>query len=207
MISPPPSRPSGSPGRRSRAGQVVRGLLLIGTGRAEGLSCFGNGREAFLGALTPPLAFLLVYAGAMLLAKPSLAALCVVLLFLCGILLPPVLSHLMATLWKRTALWPRYATASIWTNLLLPVAYLPAIVLASVAMTFGADPRVATTGASLLFLFYALWLQWFVAWRGLNLSPLRAVLTVLVVTGVSSAVFAIGMQPFMGLLTSVQPAP
>ncbi|MCQ8279472.1 hypothetical protein NFI95_13585 [Acetobacteraceae bacterium KSS8] len=204
MISPP-SRPSGSPGRRSRAGQIVRGLMLLGTGRAEGLAYFGNGRDAFLGALAPPVAFLIVYGAAILLAQPSLAGLCVVLLFLCGILLPPVLSHLMATLWKRAELWPRYATASIWSNLLLPVAYLPALLLASAVMAFGLDQRVATAVASLAFLAYALWLQWFVAWRGLNLSPLRAVVTVLVVTGVSSVVFAVGMQPFLGLLARIQP--
>ena len=67
---PGPDAPLRGPGR-SRGAGVVRGLLLLGRGRAEGLACFDNSRDAFLAGLSPPIGFLLVLATLLLLQRPK----------------------------------------------------------------------------------------------------------------------------------------
>lgn len=53
---------------------VLRGILLIGRGRREGLAEFGSSRDAFLASLAPLLAFPLVGAALMMAGGQSRGA-------------------------------------------------------------------------------------------------------------------------------------
>ncbi len=200
-MTPGLPRPTG--GRAGRARAIVRGLFLLGTGRAAGFACFEDGREAFLSSLTPPLAFLVVLTALLLAQKPSLAALCLLLLILCAILLPPVVSHLMASLWRRTDRWQRYATASAWSVWLILPAYLPAMLLASILLAAGIGQAQAGRAAMLLLGGYFLWLQWFMAWKGLAIGWLKALLTVIALT-LASSLIAAALQPLVPVLLADQ---
>lgn len=203
-----PGRPKLRPPLPRRPGairQVVYGLFLLGTGRSEGFSCFEGGRDAFLASLSPPIAFLLVLSALLLSQRPSLPALCLVLLLFCAVLLPPVLSHLLARLWRRADRWQRYATASAWSVWLVLPVYLPAMLLASVLLQMGLGHDAAGRAAMLLLAGYFLWLQWFMAWKGLAIGRFKAVLTVLALTA-GSSLLAAGLQPLL-MEVMVQPAP
>ena len=191
------------PRRPGAIRQVLHGLFLLGTGRSEGFGCFEGGRDAFLASLSPPIAFLLVLAALLLSQRPTAAALCLLLLLFCAVLLPPVLSHLMARLWRRGERWQRYATASAWSVWLVVPVYLPAMLLASVLLQMGIGREVANRAAMLLLAGYFLWLQWFMAWKGLAIGRFKAVLTVLALTA-GSSLLAAGLQP---LLAQVQGQP
>ena len=153
--------------------------------------------------MSPPIAFLLVLAALLLSQRPTVAALCLLLLLFCAVLLPPVLSHLMARLWRRGERWQRYATASAWSVWLALPVYLPAMLLASVLLQMGIGREAANGAAVLLLAGYFLWLQWFMAWKGLAISRFKAVLTVLALTA-GSSLLAAGLQP---LLAQVQGQP
>lgn len=194
---------SGRPNRSralGRARDVVRGLLLLGTGRVEGLACFEGSRDGFLAGLSPPVGFLLVIAAILLVQRPTAAAACLILLLLCAVLLPPVVSHAMARLWRCVERWQRYATASIWSNWLVLPAYVPAMLLAAILLRLGVDQAVAVQVMMLLLGGYLLWVQWFITWKGLAIGRLQAALTVLVVTVAPSLLLGAAMQP---LLTEV----
>ncbi len=203
-----PSRPkirAPLPRRPGAIRQVVHGLFLLGTGRSEGFSRFEGGRDAFLASLSPPIAFLLVLSALLLSQRPSLPALCLVLLMLCAVLLPPVLSHLLARLWRRADRWQRYATASAWSVWLVLPVYLPAMLLASVLLQMGLGREAADRAAMLLLAGYFLWLQWFMAWKGLAIGRFKAVLTVLALTA-GSSLLATALQPLLSQVM-VQPDP
>jgi len=188
---------------RGRA--VIRGLVLLGTGRAEGFDCFNGGRDAFLAGLAPQIGFLLVMAALLLVQHPTISSVCLVLLLLCAVLLPPVISQAMARLWGRTDRWQRYATASIWSIWLILPAYLPAMLLASILLQMGVSHAVAAQAMILLLGGYLLWLQWFMAWKGLGISRLKAVATVLALMIGSSLLGAV-LQPLLTQVVTV-PAP
>lgn len=204
-----PGRPkirSPLPRRSGAVRQVVRGLFLLGTGRSEGFGCFDGGRDGFLASLSPPIAFLLVLSALLLSQRPGLPALCLMLLMLCAVLLPPVLSHLLARLWRRTDRWQRYATASAWSVWLVLPVYLPAMLLASVLLQMGVGREAADRTAILLLAGYFLWLQWFMAWKGLGIGRFKAVLTVLALT-LGSSVLATALQPLlMDVIAQPDPA-
>jgi len=168
------------PSPRRGGGGVLRGLLLIGRGRAEGLDYFNATRDGFLAGLSPPIAFLLVFGALVLSQRPRADTLGFVLVLLCGILMPPVLSHLMARLWKRGDHWLRYATASLWSNWLVFLVYPPAILLASILVAGGVSKQAAGTVMTVTTSAYMLWLAWFLAWKGLAIGWFKALLTMAV---------------------------
>ena len=195
------------PRRPGAVRQVIYGLFLLGTGRSEGFACFEGGRDAFLASLSPPIAFLLVLSALLLSQRPTLPALCLVLLMLCAVLLPPVLSHLLARLWRRADRWQRYATASAWSVWLVLPIYLPAMLLASVLLQMGLGHDAAGRAAMLLLAGYFLWLQWFMAWKGLAIGRFKAVLTVLALTA-GSSLLAVALQPLLAqVMLQPDPAP
>lgn len=198
-----PNRPRAS----GRAHAVVRGLLLLGTGRVEGLACFEGSRDGFLAGLSPPVGFLLVIAAILLVQRPTAASACLILLLLCAVLLPPVVSHAMARMWRRTEGWQRYATASIWSNWLVLPAYVPAMLLAAILLRLGADQALAVQVMMLLLGGYLLWVQWFITWKGLTISRLQAALTVLVVTVAPSLLLGAAMQPLLNEVIAPQGQP
>ena len=189
---------------RKRQGRgVVRGLALLGCGRAEGFECFEGTRDAFLAGLSPQIAFLLVAAALLLSRHPTVPALSLVLLLFCAVLLPPVISHAMARLWRRDDRWRRYATASAWSVWLIVPAYGPALLLTLVLLQVGVGRAAAVQAGALLLTAYFLWLQWCMARRGLAIGGVKAALTVAALAVGSSLLFA-ALQP---LLLQLMPPP
>lgn len=194
-----PDRPA-KPKQAVRNGRnIIRGLLLLGRGRAEGFDCFEGDRDSFLAGLSPPIGFLLVLAALLLLQRPTLAAVVLLLALVCAVLLPPVITHAMARLWKRSELWPRYATASLWSVWLILPAYLPAMLLTAILLQMGVSQAAASRLMVLLLGAYLLWLQWFMAWKGLSISRLKAGLTVLALT-IGSILVGTMMQPLLPMV-------
>ena len=174
-------------GSNRGGGGVVQGLLLIARGRSEGLECFGATPDAFLAALSPWLAFLLVGLLLMMLRAPSMVGVSLALLSLCALLLPPVLSHALAGNWQRSAFWLRYATATIWCEWLVLLAYAASLVVVAVLLKLGVPTDLAGIAFVGLIACYWLWLHWFLAWRGLSVGWARAAMLVALVV-VSTAV-------------------
>ena len=206
----PPRKPGGTPRLQRRGGSgagpgagpgVVQGLLLIARGRREGLDCFGSTPDAFLSALSPWLAFLLVGALLMLLRQPSQAAATLFLLSFCALLLPPVLSHALARFWQRSTFWLRYATAAVWCEWLVIFAYAGALVVVMVMLELGVPSDYAGIIFIGLVACYWLWLHWFLAWRGLAVSGLRAAVLVgvLVLATAGMAAAAELLPPYVGM--------
>ena len=96
-----------------------------------------------------------------------------ILLFVIGWVGYALLSHRIAAVLGRSALWPRYIVAWNWCN----VAQYTLFLLATVPGLFGV-PGWADQTLSLIVLFWALWLEWYVATLALEISPLPAVLLV-----------------------------
>ena len=196
------------PDRRSprgrQASSVIRGLALLGRGRAEGFEYFEGSRDAFLAGLSPQIGFLLVASALLLAGHPSVAALSLVLLLFCAVLLPPVISHAMARLWRRDERWRRYATASVWSVWLIVPAYVPALLLTSILLQVGVGRLAAVQAAMLLVMGYFLWLQWFMARRGLGIGGFKAALTVAALTAGSSLLGFALQPPLLQLMPGIR---
>jgi hypothetical protein len=167
--------------RRPPGRSVVAGMARIARGRRDGLAQFGDTTQAFLASLAPLLAFPFVGGALALLGGRTELAVTDLLATLCGLLAPAVLSYELARLWRRDGLWLRFATAFNWCQWLLPLLGSVLMVLLGMATAGGLSPRA---GGMLLVLClggYGLWLHWFLARHGLQLSGLRAALLVLVV--------------------------
>ncbi len=169
MIGPESQR------KRGRPGNPLLGILLIGRGRRTGLAQFDATPNGFLTSLAPLIAFPLVGTVLMLVQGEGVGALTDFLEMLCALLLPAVLSHLLARTWSREAQWLRYATAFNWCQWLMPVVLTALLLLLGAALPFGLPQRVAGVLALGGLGAYALWLHWFLAWRGLELSVWRAI--------------------------------
>ena len=79
------------------------------------------------------------------------------------------------------------------------------MLLASVLLQMGVGREAADRTAILLLAGYFLWLQWFMAWKGLGIGRFKAVLTVLALTTASS-LLATALQPLL-MQVMVQPGP
>ncbi len=181
---------SGRLRRRSPApGSILRGILLLARGRADGLRQFGDTPAAFLASLAPLIAFPLVGAVLMLGQGGGWPALTELLATVCALLAPPVLAYELARLWRREAQWLHFATAFNWCQWAIPVlaAVLLILVYPALAGTAGSE----TAGLVVIFAVagYALWLHWFLARHALMISgPRAAMLVVLVNLGTLAVV-------------------
>ena len=97
---------------------------------------------------------------------------------ICSLLLPLIVTHLLARWWKVEPYWMRYATASNWCRLALAVISVVALVGGIGLLGIPTPdnplpflPMVATA-------FYGLWLHWFVAKHALRIGGLKAAFTV-----------------------------
>ncbi|BAK85010.1 hypothetical protein [Komagataeibacter medellinensis] len=164
-------------------GGILKGMLLLGRGRAEGIAYFGGTRDSVLSALAPRLALWLVLGGLTIGYAPQAISGVKVLFALCLILLPAVVTQALAHHWKREALWLRYITATWWTDwVTLFVGLVVALLMAL------ASPRLlqSAMGAAILNgveFAYSLWLTWYVARIGLLLRRRQAVVLVLAILG------------------------
>jgi hypothetical protein len=173
-------RPLGQP-RRSG---IMAGLRALARGDASGLAQFGHTPRAFLASLVPLIALPVAVAlitlgrGAFVRALADLAA------AVCVLLVPPVISHALAVRWQRTAWWLRFAVAFNWCQFGLSVLCMAllialGIVLGATGQTTVTDGiATAVVALCLTIVGYGLWLHWFVARNGLNVSGGRAALLV-----------------------------
>ncbi len=160
---------------------IVRGILLLARGRADGLRQFGDTPSAFLASLAPLIAFPLVGAGLMLAHGGGVPALTQLLATFCALLAPPVLSYEPARLWHREVQWLRFATAFNWCQWAIPMLAAVLLTLVYPALLGATDTETAGIIVIAAVAGYALWLHWFLARHALMISGLRAALLVLVV--------------------------
>ncbi|MCQ8240292.1 hypothetical protein [Rhizosaccharibacter radicis] len=180
----------GRPGM-SGGGSVLLGLLLLSRGRRDALRCFEPTRDAFLAALAPWIAFLLVGTALAMSHHPTAVNLLLSLLSLCALLLPPVLTELLARRWKRQDRWLRFATASVWSGWLIMVAYMPALLVMALLLHAGVAQKLAVGVVVTLLGAYWFWLHWFLARHGLEVGRARALLVALLVAGSSAGLLAL----------------
>jgi hypothetical protein len=162
-------------------GSILRGILLLASGRAEGLRQFGDTPPAFLASLAPLIAFPLVGAALMLAQGDAVPAATAFLSTLCALLAPPVLSYELARLWHREQQWLRFATAFNWCQWAIPVLAAMLLIVVYPGLAEAAGPGTAEIIVIAAIAFYALWLHWFLARHALVISVYRAALLVLLV--------------------------
>lgn len=170
--------------RRAGPPNILTGIVRVATGRRDGLARFGTTREAFLASLAPLLAFPLVGGVLMLVGGQARAGATQFLATLCAIIAPPVLSFELARLWGRLPHWLRFATALNWCQWAIPVIAVLLLGIAAPLLAAFMPERLAVAAIIGVIGLYALWLHWFIARHGLELSRVRAgVLIVLVNAG------------------------
>jgi len=179
MAASPPNIPHG-PGVVRRP-NVLRGIVRIARGRADGLDQFAGTQQGFLTSLAPLIAFPLVGTVLMLLNGGGAPAITDLLATVAVLLAPPVLSYELARLWGRQAYWLRFATAFNWCQWLLPMLASVLLMGLGLLLRTGLSEQTATGALVLALGGYALWLHWFLARHGLALSPFRAAILVVVV--------------------------
>jgi hypothetical protein len=164
-----------------RGPSVLRGVMLVARGRAEGIEHFASTGQGFLASLAPMIAFPLVGTVILLLNGGGTEAIVDLLATLAILLAPPVLSFELARLWARQSRWLRFATAFNWCQWLLPVLASVLLMALSALLQAGLSEQAATAVLVGALGGYGLWLHWFLARHGLELSRFRAVVLVLVV--------------------------
>ena len=172
--------------RASPAKCIYKGVFFLATGRAAGMDYFASAPERFVASLAPlvmlPLIAAVLFVFGLLAQGTGQEALVDSLVdslgSLCAMLVPPVLSFEIASRWGRSALWLRFATAGNWCQwALVPVVVVLALLvgaLGAIGLPDGAATVLLVAGAY----GYGLWLNWFVARAGLDLSGRHAALLV-----------------------------
>ncbi len=171
------------------------GILLLARGRPAGFEQFGNTSQALLASLAPLVAFPLVATVLLVLSDGDLGAVSDFFKFLCTLVTPLVVSFEVARRWGREAAWLRYATAFCWCQWAVPLAVAALLMAVAPAMWLGLPGNAAGVGLLLGVVAYVLWLQWFLARRGLDLSALRAAGLVGLVTAITAAL--VGLPPLV----------
>ncbi|GBQ67367.1 hypothetical protein AA103196_1666 [Ameyamaea chiangmaiensis NBRC 103196] len=198
-----------SGGPRGGVGDIVRGMMLLGRGSASGMGFFGGTVDAFLNALAPQLAWQIVISVLMLAQSPGAMNLTKALLLLCGVLLPPVVTHRLAVLWGREDRWLRYATASLWCDWLTLFVFVVALMLCLALLSSLMAPALVI-GIIIASKTYEFWLRWFVARTGLGLGGWQSLTLVLSVLFALLALDALALllpphyDAWHDLLTSLQ---
>ncbi len=169
------------PRSRTRPPNILTGIVRVATGRRDGLARFSATREGFLASLAPLLAFPLVGGVMMLVGGQGRVGATQFLATLCAILAPPVLSFELARLWGRLPAWLRFATALNWCQWAIPVVAVLLLGIAAPLLAAVMPDRVAVEAIIGVVGCYALWLHWFIAYHGLDISRLRAGVLVVVV--------------------------
>ncbi|HEY1934230.1 MAG TPA: hypothetical protein VGG99_19655 [Acetobacteraceae bacterium] len=160
---------------------IHKGVFLLATGQREGLEYFSGATPHFLASLASLAIWPLVGVVALLTGSGGPDAVSDVLASVCAVLAPPVLSYELAARWDRAAQWARYATAFNWCQWALPVVAAILVTFIGVLDRGGLSSRVAFALLVCAFSAYGLWLHWFVAVRGLELSRLRAAVLVVAI--------------------------
>ncbi len=153
---------------------ILRGLLLLARGRAEGIKEFDNTENALTASLAPLIAFPLV--GAVITAVNGAPRLAIIgfLARLCAVLAAPLIVFELARLSGRRSLWLRTAAALDWSFWLLVPLLLAAGIVGGCLVAAGVGQNHAIAGAFAAILAFLFWSQWFVVRAGLNLRPVAA---------------------------------
>jgi hypothetical protein len=174
------------------AGRILRGVARCAVGRAEGLALFDASVRGFTSSLAPLIAFPLVGAVIEAATKGVPASAVQLAATLCGVLAPPVISHAAARALGREERWLRYAVAYNWCQWVMPplivAAAMLTVILAGALGAASAPPEQVAVGMVAVLIVYWLWLHWFLARHGLDVSRGRAALVVLAVNGCTGAI-------------------
>jgi len=148
---------------------ILRGVVLIARGRAEGLNCFGDTPRAVLASLVPGVGLSFGTLAAGLAEGQGLHAVGDMAFLLCVLLAPVVVSFELTRAWGREAFWNRYIVAFNWCLLLIPMLIL------IVGLVVGLATGLAGLVVLNVFLCgYALWMNWFLARHALALTAGRS---------------------------------
>jgi hypothetical protein len=169
--------------RRTRC--IYKGVFLLATGRSEGLDYFGDSPARFLASLASLALWPAIGVAALAAGSGGGEMTSDVMASVCAVLAPPVITYELARRWDRRAQWARYATGFNWCQWALPVVGFILILLISGLSRSGLPSDAALVVLVCAFSAYGLWLHWFVAWRGLTVSRLRAALLVVAVNAVT----------------------
>nr|WP_298796031.1 hypothetical protein [uncultured Acetobacter sp.] len=181
---------SGS-GKQSNARKILQGMLLLASGRREGIGCFQGTRDSFGAALAPQLALLLVGIFQAAMQPGKVMGFTKLLLSLCVVLLPAVVSQFYARKWGRDALWLRYITAATWCGWVVVLISMAATLLAGLLFPAVLQQPGFMGSLMLTVSVYEMWLQWYVARVGLGLSRGRALLLYVSVLGVTLVLYGL----------------
>jgi hypothetical protein len=160
---------------------ILRGIVRVSCGRADGIEQFPATNQSFLASLAPLIAFPLVGATMLLLQGYGARALLDLLATVSIVLVQPVLSFELSRLWAREARWLRFATALNWCQWSVPVLACMLIVAVGLLSEAGVSDDVSALAFALGLGGYGLWLHWFLARHGLELSRVRAIILALTV--------------------------
>lgn len=186
----PPGRPLLP--KRGGQGNILLGMLRVARGKADGMAQFGGTRQSFLASLAPLVAFPLVGAMLVLAGGKPLDALGELLGTLCVLLVPPVLSYELARLWRREDQWLHFATAFNWCYWLVPLLGMLLMFVIGLLTSLGLPEQAGVMALVACLGGYGLWLHWFLARHGLQVSRLRAAL---LVVAINLAVAALILGP------------
>lgn len=161
--------------------RIIGGILRLARGRADGFGYFPDSPQGFLGSLAPLLAFPVAGSMLMLFGGEGGAAIGDLFATICAVLAPAVLSHALASRWSREAPWLRFITAFNWCQWIIPIVAMLVLAFVSVAIRLGLSTNAGAVLAMGLLGGYGMWLHFFLARRGLDISRAQAVLLVIVV--------------------------
>ncbi|WP_438382766.1 hypothetical protein ABHV46_03615 [Asaia sp. BMEF1] len=173
------------------ASRIMRGVLQLARGDAQGIEAFRNTPEALLSALAPSVALFVVMGLSQFTQHFDAMQVTKVLILVAALLTRLVVSQIAASFWGRDAGWPRYATALLWCGWLPVVVSLFALSIVELAMP-GVGSTPAVLGIVMLGVeIYELWLGWFIARKGLQISGGKAAVLVVLMNLSVAALYLI----------------
>lgn len=180
------------------------GIFELAIGRAGGFRRFTASPRAFvisvLALMCVPAFMALTLLGPTAERENVLTA---VLAIFCALLVPPVVSHLLARLWDREPWWLRFAIAYNYSRIAVVGIYAALLMVAAVMLSMRM-PRMAVSGIiQSMMLGYTLWFDWFLLRAGLQLSGARAAMGVL---ALNVATFLLVLGPLL-LAAAMSDAP
>jgi hypothetical protein len=155
---------------------ILRGLLRLARGRADGIKEFANTKEAFYASLAPLIAFPLVGAGITAANGDVKLAAVAFLARLCAVLALPLITFEFARLSGHGANWLRTVAALNWSFWLIVPLLLVAAVFGALLVSAGLPMIHAESAAVALMGVYLFWLNWFILRTGLQMGGMKAAL-------------------------------
>jgi hypothetical protein len=157
---------------------ILRGMLLLARGRADGIKEFPNTKDAFYASLAPLIAFPLVGAGITAANGDVKLAAVAFLARLCAVLALPLITFEFARLTGHGANWLRTVAALNWSFWLMVPLLMVAALFGALLVSAGLEMTHAESGALALMAVYMFWLNWFTLRKGLQMGGAAAALLV-----------------------------